>query len=130
MNYGIKLPMYRPITNRLIFLLLVIVFISCDVLKEANVRISNVAKSHDSNGIYFERVTLKNYGEQPAYFVILIGKAYKNGNIIQQVDKSFGDIFPNDSTTYDLYYDKFKYTELDSVSYQISYSPSSAMIVR
>lgn len=39
-------------------------------------------------------VSIKNTGEQPAYFVILIAQAFKNGNDIQRVEKGFGDIFP------------------------------------
>ncbi|MFA5511632.1 MAG: hypothetical protein WC313_04205 [Candidatus Kapaibacterium sp.] len=108
---------------RLIFTALIIIMCSCTLQKEAFVFIKSKTPGRTQEGLYYMDVSIKNTGEQPAYFVILIAQAFKNGNDIQRVEKGFGDIFPNAEKEMRVTFDRIGFTEPDSVTMKITYSP-------
>ena len=107
---------------KIITILLLFILISCSIQKDAHVLIEKINKGKNTQGHYYEEVFLVNDGEQPAYFVILIGKAYKNGNELQRIEKGYGDIWPQESKSYTLTYNNLGFSEPDSITYQITYS--------
>jgi hypothetical protein len=107
----------------LLIVLILIISVSCTLQKEAFVFVDNRESGRTGTGEYYLDVTVKNTGEQPAYFVILISEAYLNGNMIQRIEKGYGDIFPGASKKMRMTYDKLGLSEPDSVSLQITYSP-------
>ena len=78
---------FNSIAFKLISVLLIFVFISACSQRDARVFISNKTKGRTVKGYYFEDVELKNDGEQPAYFVILMSTAYLKNNQIQYIEK-------------------------------------------
>ncbi len=106
------------------FLIFFILLVSCSQQKEASVSIVKIEKGRDANQIYYENVELLNDGEQPAYFVILIGKVYNKGSEIQFIEKGYGDIWPQESKTFKMSYDKIAFIPPDSIIYRITYSQS------
>lgn len=111
--------------NKILITLSIFLIFSCTKLKDANLEITNKTIGRDEKNLYYEIVEVTNKGEQPAYFVILIGKAFSNGNIIQILEKSYGDIFPNQKKEFKLTYDKLGFKNPDSILYQITYSQST-----
>ncbi len=63
---------------------ILLLFFSCTVLKDARVLITNKSDGRDAQNKYYWNVELKNEGEKPAYFVILIISCWKNGSIIEK----------------------------------------------
>ncbi len=107
----------------ILILLLLLQISSCTLQKEAFVFVDKKVEGRTSEGYYYLDVVLKNTGEQPAYFVILISQAYLDGNQIQRIEKGYGDIFPNGSKEKRLIFDKLGLSTPDSVSLKITYSP-------
>jgi hypothetical protein len=104
--------------------LICVIIISCSQ-RDARVFVSNKTVGRTSTGIYFENIELKNDGEQPAYFVILMSTAYLKNNQVQYIEKGYGDIFPDESKTYTLTFDKLGLNNPDSIIYKITYSQSN-----
>jgi hypothetical protein len=105
-------------------LLLLVIFSACSQ-RDARVFISKNTNSRTAAGIYIENIELKNDGEQPAYFVILMSTAYLNNKEVQYIEKGYGDIFPNETKTYTLTFDKLGLNNPDSIVYRITYSQSN-----
>ncbi len=111
-------------------LLILAIFIGCSTKKDALLSISKIEKKRDIDGTYYQDVSINNRGEMPALFVILIGNAYSNGKIIQTVEKGFGDIYPNETKTFPLFYQYVGHLDPDSVNYSITYSQSDNSPIR
>jgi len=111
--------------NKILIILSILLIFSCTKLKDANLEITSKSSGRDDKNFYFEVVEITNNGEQPAYFVILIGKAFLSGNLIQTLEKSYGDIFPNQKKELKFTYDKLGLKNPDSIVYQITYSQST-----
>lgn len=106
------------------FILLALVVISaCTLQKEAFIFIESKSEGRTFEGTYYLDVKLKNSGEQPGYFVILIAQAYKDGNDVQRIEKGYGDIFPGATKEMRLIFDRVGVINPDSVSLKITYSP-------
>jgi hypothetical protein len=110
---------------KFISLLLLISINSACSQKDARVFVLNKTNGRTSSGVYFENVELKNDGEQPAYFVILMSTAYFNNREAQYIEKGYGDIFPDETKTYTLTFDKLGVNTPDSIVYRITYSQSN-----
>ncbi len=110
---------------KILLILLVILLSNCTRLADANLQITNKVTGRDEKNQYYEIVEITNKGEQPAYFVILIGKAYLGGKLIQNVERSYGDIFPAQKREYKLVYNLLGLNQPDSIIYNITYSQSS-----
>jgi hypothetical protein len=91
--------------------------------KEAFVFVDKKVEGRTTDGYYFLDVTVKNTGEQPAYFVILISQAYLDGKEVQRIEKGYGDIFPGGAKENRLIYNNLGASDPDSVSLKITYSP-------
>jgi len=111
--------------NKILIILSILLIFSCTKLKDANLEITNKTIGRDEKNLYYEILEVTNNGEQPAYFVILIGKAFLSGNLIQTLEKSYGDIFPNQKKELKFTYDKLGLKNPDSIVYQITYSQST-----
>ena len=105
------------------FIIFVIVLSACTRQKDAFVFIESKTEGRTQEGFYYLDVKVKNSGEQPAYFVILISQAYKGGKDLQRIEKGYGDIFPKATKEMRIVFDRIGIVEPDSVSMQITYSP-------
>lgn len=109
----------------MIILLFLTVLPFCSLQKEAFVFIDKKTEGRTSEGLYYLDITIKNTGEQPAYFVILIAQAYFNQKEVQRIEKAYGDIFPNGNKQQRLIFENLGINEPDSVIFKITYSPYS-----
>lgn len=105
------------------FVIVILSVFACTLQKEAFIFIDSQTSGRTPDGVYFLDVVIKNTGEQPGYFVILIAQAYKEGKDLQRIEKAYGDIFPNASKQQRLLFDRIGLSEPDSVSLKITYSP-------
>jgi hypothetical protein len=81
---------------KFIIILLAFLVLSCETQDPPRVVVESKKQGYD-NGFYYD-ITLKNTGEQPAYFVVLIATALSQDNVeMQRVERSFGDLFPDES---------------------------------
>lgn len=96
---------------------------SCTVQSDAFVFVEKKIEGRTEEGFYFVDVTIKNTGEQPAYFVILISEAYKNGKAAQRIEQGYGDIFPNSSKQKRIIFSQLGIEKPDSINLRITYSP-------
>lgn len=115
---------------KFISVLLLLVGISSCSQRDARVFISNKTAGRTQLGVYYENVELKNDGEQPAYFVILMSTAYLKNSEIQYIEKGYGDIFPDETKTYTLTFDKLGLNNPDSIVYKITYSQSNINVIK
>ncbi|MBX3044221.1 MAG: hypothetical protein KIT33_03905 [Candidatus Kapabacteria bacterium] len=104
-------------------LILIMVLVSCTRQKDAFIFIDQKVEGRTAEGLYFLDVTVKNTGEQPAYFVILIAHAYKDGKDLQRLEKGYGDIFPGGSKEMRIIFDRVGILQPDSVALSLTYSP-------
>jgi hypothetical protein len=73
-----------------------------------------------SNGFYYD-ITLKNVGEQPAYFVVLVARALDDQNKqMEQIEQSYGDLFPDESDSKRITF-KYVISQPDSLDIDIVY---------
>jgi hypothetical protein len=111
--------------NKLIYLFIIIIFIySCEPKKDPKVIVSEKSFGFSESGHYFADVTLKNVGEIPAYFVILIASAHSGEKEIQRIERGYGDIFPNSTKSNRLIFDKYRLSTPDTVKFEITFSHS------
>lgn len=111
--------------SKLIYLFIIIILIcSCEPKQDPKIIVSKKTFGFAESGHYFADVTLKNVGEIPAYFVILIATAYTDGNEIQRVERGYGDIFPNGEKSYRLIFDRFRLNPPDTINLEITFSHS------
>ncbi len=103
--------------------LLLVLSSACTLQKEAFIFIDGKSAGRTNDGLYYLDVKVKNSGEQPGYFVILIAQAYQKGQEVQRIEKGYGDVFPNATKEMRLIFDRIGVTEPDSVSLNITYSP-------
>lgn len=100
-------------------ILLFLITVSCEMQKPPKV-IVNSKSSGFSTNFYFD-IELKNVGEQPAYFVVMIATALNSENqIIQTVEKSYGDLFPDEAVSKRLNFNQV-FREPDSLDIDITY---------
>ncbi len=112
-------------TKKLIYLFIIIIFIySCEPKKDPKVIVSGKSFGFTESGHYFADVTLKNLGEIPAYFVILIATAYSGEKEIQRIERGYGDIFPSSTKSNRLIFEKYRLTTPDTVNFEITFSHS------
>ncbi len=104
------------------FILLITILFSCTVLNDARVVITNKNDGRDPQNKYFWDVELKNEGEKPAYFVILIITCWKNGNELERKEWAYGDIFPNQKAENRIMMNKVGYDNPDSTTFKITYT--------
>ena len=105
-----------------VILVMLISFFSCTVLKDARVVITNKSEGRDAQNKYYWNVELKNEGEKPAYFVILIISCWKNGSVIEKKEWAYGDLFPNQKIENKIIMDKVGYDNPDSTNFKITYT--------
>lgn len=97
--------------QKYIFLfILSLLFISCEVDEEAKVIVTDKTTGYEQGGIIYTDITLKNTGEQPAYFVVINASAIINNQEAEYREKAFGDIFPDEEKT-----ERVRFTSLGGV---------------
>lgn len=103
----------------LTIMLLIFIIVSCEVQKPPKVIVTSKSSGFSTN--YYFDIELKNVGEQPAYFVIIIASALNSNNeVIQTVEKAYGDLFPDESESKRLIFSKI-YREPDSLDIDITF---------
>lgn len=103
----------------LILFMLLVTFIGCEVQSPPKVIVTSKISGFDAN-IYYD-IELKNVGEQPAYFVLLIATALNSANQpIQTIEKSYGDLFPDESLSQRVSFNKV-FSQPDSIAIEIAY---------
>ncbi len=102
--------------------ILILLAISCTVLSDPRVVISKKSDGRDGSDKYFWKVELKNEGEKPAYFVILILTAWKSGKEIERKEYAYGDIFPNQFAEETIILNKVGFETPDSTTFKITYT--------
>lgn len=100
------------IINKKIILLFATLFalLSCEVDEDAKVVVINKSFGYEQGGIVFYDITLKNEGEQPAYFVVINVSAIIEGKEAEYREKAYGDIFPDEEKT-----ERVRFTTLGGV---------------
>ena len=114
--------MYAIMKKILIVISLIAVLISCTVLSDPRIVITKKSDGRDASDKYFWKVELKNEGEKPAYFVILILTAWKNGKEIERKEWAYGDIFPNQIAEETIILNKVGFETPDSTTFKITYT--------
>lgn len=105
--------------QKIIIILFAFIFIACETQDPPKVVVDSKKQGYD-NGFYYD-ITLKNVGEQPAYFVILIARGLdEQDNEMQRIEKSYGDLFPDESDTKRITFNKVA-SQPDSVDIDIVY---------
>lgn len=72
---------------------------ACTTQEPANVRVEQKTLGRDDSGIFMATLKLKNHGEQPAGFVMVIAEPVLQGNKIDRIEFSAGDIYPGKTKT-------------------------------
>lgn len=107
----------------LLILMMILIFGSCTLQKEAFVFVDSKKEGRTLEGFYFLDVRVKNSGEQPAYYVILISQVFLKGKEIQRIEKGYGDLFPGSAKEMRLIFEKLGNSDPDSVGLKLTYSP-------
>jgi hypothetical protein len=94
----------------IILFILSLLFISCEVDEDAKVIVTDKKTGFEQGGIIYADITLKNTGEQPAYFVVINVSAIINNQEAEYREKAYGDIFPDEEKT-----ERVKFTTLGGV---------------
>lgn len=115
---------------KLSLIVFLISLFGCSTNRDAKLSIIKIDKQRTSEGVYYENVEIKNSGEVPALFVILIGKAYLKGQEIQSVEKGYGDIYPNETKSFPIAYHNLGKNDPDSIVYRMTYSQSDSNPIR
>ena len=93
------------IIRNILLIIIAVAFISCEGQKPPHVVVNS--KTSGFASYFYYDIEVENKGEMPAYFVILVAKALdKDNNLIQQVEKSYGDLFPGEIVSKRLYFEK------------------------
>lgn len=88
----------------------ILLFTSCEVDEQAKVVVTEKTTGYEQGGVIYIDVTLKNTGEQPAYFTVINVSALIDGNEMEYKEKAFGDIWPQEEKT-----ERVKFNKLGGV---------------
>jgi hypothetical protein len=111
---------------KIIFYISLLAFglLSCTLQTEPKVIISERLEGRTADNKYYADISLKNEGEQPAYFVILISLAYQKGKEIERKENAYGDIFNGVVKKNRVIFANIGFENPDSVIFKITYSLS------
>lgn len=114
-------------------ILLIAVFLSINAITgcqtQSNPKVTLISKQNGRglNGIFYSILTIKNEGEQPAYFVIALVHAKKNGQEIGYKEKGFGDLFPNETKSDTVFFNNFGFIDPDTLQVNFTYQMSNSI---
>ncbi len=100
-----------------IFLLL----FACTEVGGPDVLLMSEKEGRTGDGLVFLDVTIKNKGDTPAYFVIVMARALENGEEIAYKEMEFGDLLPDAEKTDRLTFSNAGYITPDDFKIDISY---------
>lgn len=99
------------------------VFSACQYDEDAKIVVTEKISGRTNEGKYFTKITLKNTGGQPAFMVVVMGSAQKNGKEIDYKERAYGDIYEGKSVSDTLFFENIFFEEPDSINISITYTP-------
>ncbi len=105
-----------------ILLVMLLLASGCETNRPARVVTTSRSNGRDGDGVYVLTLSMKNTGENPAYFVVAIIDVFKSTTKIDHIEHSVGDIYPGESRTVKISVPKLLRDEPDSLAISYTYS--------
>jgi len=102
-------------------------FTACQYDENPKLTVTEKIQGRTNDGKFFLKVSVKNTGGQPAFMVVLIASALKDGKEIDYKERAIGDIYVNQIVSDTLFFDNINFIEPDSFKISLTYTPYNLM---
>lgn len=109
-----------------IFLPLIFLLGGCTPDSDAKLTVTRYSFDISGSGQGVLSFSVENRGEMPAFNVIIMADALKNGESLGYREKGIGTMFEDEIHTDTLYFDYFGFIEPDSINIRMTYTPYHA----